>query len=109
MKALYLDNNRLSGEVPDALWTAGRLIEAVGLQNNRLRGSLPTMMPDRLRTLDIGNNQFVGRIPTVAVSLEDFSAENNQFSGEIPANLADGMPLLHTLNLANNKLSGRIS
>jgi hypothetical protein len=60
-------------------------------------------------SLDIGNNQFAGTITAVATGLKYFIADNNQFFGDIPANLGYGMPLLQALNLANNRLCGRIS
>ena len=37
-------------------------------------------------------------------TLEMLDLNNNQLSGEIPANFGYSTPLLHTLNLANNKL-----
>jgi len=58
--------------------------------------------------LHIGNNRFGGSIPAVAVSLKRFNAENNQFSGEIPGNLGNGMPQLLALNLSGNQISGSI-
>jgi hypothetical protein len=58
--------------------------------------------------LNIGKNQFTGKIAAVAGGIEYFLADNNQFSGEIPANIGYSMPQLTQLNLANNKLSGMI-
>ncbi|CAO2205788.1 unnamed protein product [Urochloa humidicola] len=104
---LSLDNNQLSGEVPEALWTVGEHA-LVFLRNNRLTGSLPAMISNNLIELDIGNNQFVGRIPILALGLVHFIADNNQFSGEIAPDIGYGMPLLQHLNLAHNKLSGNI-
>ncbi|RLN28078.1 Leucine-rich repeat receptor-like protein kinase PXL2 [Panicum miliaceum] len=101
---LELDDNQLSGEVPEPLWTATQL-GLVLLQNNRLTGSLPRTMYINLETLHIGNNQFGGSIPAVAVSLKRFNAENNQFSGEIPGNLGNGMPQLLALNLTRRRLA----
>ncbi|KQK09670.1 receptor-like protein kinase 5 [Brachypodium distachyon] len=102
---LQLDNNQLSGEVPEALWTAAKLWY-VFLRNNRLSGSLPATMYDNLAILRIENNQFGGNIPAAAVGIREFSAGNNNFSGEMPANFGSGMPLLQTLNLSGNRLSG---
>ncbi|CAL4996800.1 unnamed protein product [Urochloa decumbens] len=104
---LSLDNNQLSGEVPKALWTSGKHV-FVHLRNNTLTGSLPAMLSNNLHELDIGNNQFIGTIPAVALGLLYFIADNNQFSGEIPPHIDYGMPLLQHLNLANNKLYGNI-
>jgi hypothetical protein len=104
---LDLSNNQLSGEVPKALWALGK-IDTVYLRNNSLTGTLPATMSSSLYMLNIGNNQFTGKIPAVAGGIEYFIADNNQFSGEIPANISYDMPQLTQLNLANNRLSGMI-
>ncbi|CAL4996792.1 unnamed protein product [Urochloa decumbens] len=116
LESLSASSNRLNGSIPVrlancanlvALWTIRELV-VVFLRNNSLTGSLPAMMSNNLRELDIGNNRFVGKIPTAALGLVRFIAENNQFSGEIPSHIGYGMPLLRHLNFANNKLSGSI-
>jgi hypothetical protein len=104
---LMLQDNQLLGEVPKGLGT-GQLIWLL-LRNNRFTWSLPAIIPRTLAWLDIGNNHFVGRIPSAGFKFAEFTANNNQFSGEIPANLAYDMPRLQKTNLANNKLSGVIS
>ncbi|CAM0882784.1 unnamed protein product [Alopecurus aequalis] len=104
---LQLDKNQISGDVPEALWTATQLWY-VFLQNNRLSGTLPATMYSNLTTLHIENNQFGGSIPAAAAGLQKFTAGNNKFSGEMPANLGDGMPLLQNMDLSGNQLSGGI-
>ncbi|KAM0908803.1 hypothetical protein ACQ4PT_015221 [Festuca glaucescens] len=104
---LQLDNNQLSGEVPEALWTGTQLTHVL-LRNNRLSGTLTASMYRNLTTLQIENNQFGGNIPAAAAGLRVFTAGNNKFSGEMPANLGDGMPLLQNMNLSDNQLSGGI-
>ncbi|TVU35158.1 hypothetical protein EJB05_17034, partial [Eragrostis curvula] len=76
-----LENNRLSGEVPQALWTSTRL-GTVLLGNNQLTGSLPPTMSSSLTLIRINNNQFVGSVPAAAAALKEFTADNNQFSGQ---------------------------
>ena len=61
-----------------------------------------------LTNLRIANNQFGGNIPAAAAGLQEFTAVNNSFSGEMPANLGNGMPLLQTMDLSGNQLSGGI-
>ncbi|WVZ68879.1 hypothetical protein U9M48_017760 [Paspalum notatum var. saurae] len=107
LQTLHLANNQFSGVVPEALWTLTKLAEMT-LQSNQLTGSLPATMPPKLGMLYIGNNRFGGNLPATAAALQTFSAENNNFSGAIPANLADGMPQLLTLNLSGNQLSSSI-
>ncbi|CAO2171407.1 unnamed protein product [Urochloa humidicola] len=107
LQTLSLDNNQLSGDVPEALWTATQVFY-VTLQSNQLTGSLPATIHLNLSTLQIGNNQLGGNIPAAVAALQVFTAENNRFSGDIPASLGDGMPLLQKLNLSGNQLSGEI-
>uniref|UniRef100_A0ACD5VH84 Uncharacterized protein n=1 Tax=Avena sativa TaxID=4498 RepID=A0ACD5VH84_AVESA len=104
---LRLDNNQLSGDVPEALWTATQL-RYVLLRNNRLSGTLPTTMYVNLTTLNIEKNQFGGNVPAAAAALQVFTAGNNNFSGDMPANLGDGMPLMQNMDLSGNQLSGSI-
>ncbi|KAM3332210.1 hypothetical protein ACQJBY_027799 [Aegilops geniculata] len=104
---LMLDNNQLSGEVPETLWTMTR-VEYVWLRNNQLSGSLPVKMFHNLSSLLIENNWFGGNIPGAAVGLREFTAGNNNFSGEMPASLGNGMPLLQAMNFSGNQLSGEI-
>ncbi|KAJ1285338.1 hypothetical protein BS78_03G271900 [Paspalum vaginatum] len=107
LETLQLANNQLSGVVPEALWTLPQLAEMT-LQSNQLTGNLPATMPPSLGMLHIGNNRFGGNLPATASVLQEFSAENNNFAGAIPASLGDGMPQLLTLNLSGNQLSGSI-
>jgi Leucine-rich repeat (LRR) protein len=58
--------------------------------------------------LYIWNNSFSGPLPAAAALLQKFNADNNRFSGEIPAGLAAGMPLLQEFILSSNQLSGTI-
>uniref|UniRef100_J3L3Y2 non-specific serine/threonine protein kinase n=1 Tax=Oryza brachyantha TaxID=4533 RepID=J3L3Y2_ORYBR len=107
MKTLRLGNNHLTGEVPVELWTAMKL-EYVELHNNSLTGILPTTMYRNLLSLNVENNLFRGSIPAAAAALQKFISGNNNFSGDIPASLGNGMPLLQNLNLSGNQLSGKI-
>ncbi|CAL4954629.1 unnamed protein product [Urochloa decumbens] len=107
LRTLSLDSNQLSGDVPEALWTATR-VYYVTLQSNQLTGSLPATVHLNLSTLQIGNNQIGGNLPDAVAALRVFTAENNRFSGEIPASLGNGMPVLQKLNLSGNQLSGEI-
>lgn len=78
LQKLGLSSNQLSDKVPEAVWKT-MLINDVDLWNNRLTaGSLRDTISSNVR---LGNNQFVGRIPSTALALLYLTANNNQFSG----------------------------
>ncbi|KAF3335041.1 receptor-like protein kinase HSL1 [Carex littledalei] len=100
-------NNSLSGEVPDGLWQMQNLTTVI-MNNNMLSGQLPSSLPWNLTRLEIQNNQFSGSVPTSADHLYVFKASGNNFTGNIAPGLIAGMPLLQTLDLSENIISGEI-
>jgi kinase len=103
---LRIENNRIT-EVPAGLWQIQNLT-TVTMNNNMLSGELPSSLPLKLTMLVIHNNQFSGSVPTSAGHLNVFQAGNNNFTGDIPPGLITGMPLLQTLDLSENSISGEI-
>ncbi|VAH21363.1 unnamed protein product [Triticum turgidum subsp. durum] len=106
--SLQLQDNKLSGEVPAALWTETKLMTLLLQNNGGLTGALPETLFWNMTRLYIMNNKFRGSLPSSAAKLQKFNAGNNSFSGEIPAGLAAGMPLLQEFILSSNQLSGAI-
>ena len=106
--SLQLQDNKLSGEVPAALWTETKLMTLLLQNNGGLTGTLPETLFWNMTRLYIMNNKFRGSLPSSAAKLQKFNAGNNSFSGEIPAGLTAGMPLLQEFILSSNQLSGAI-
>ncbi|KAK2989616.1 hypothetical protein RJ640_027390 [Escallonia rubra] len=104
-----VERNRLSGELPDGLWTTLNLT-AFMISDNAFVGQLPSEMGANLSLVEIGNNNFSGRIPVGLSSwtnLRVFKASNNFFSGVIPQELTH-LSFLTTLLLDGNRLSGHL-
>ncbi|KAI0501970.1 hypothetical protein KFK09_016915 [Dendrobium nobile] len=104
--SLHIQNNGFSGEFPAGIWSAPNLSVVIARRNS-LTGSLPNKLPRNLTLLDIRNNQFIGKIPSLAGNLRMFNGDGNKFSGELPANFSE-IPFLHVLSLGNNQITGKI-
>ncbi|KAL0328110.1 UNVERIFIED_CONTAM: protein STRUBBELIG-RECEPTOR FAMILY 1 [Sesamum calycinum] len=83
---LSLNNNELSGEIPDAFEGLPALIN-LDLSSNNLSGQLPPSMQNLsgLTTLHLQNNQLSGTLDVLQdLPLKDLDIRNNLFSGPIP-------------------------
>ncbi|CAN6543221.1 unnamed protein product [Malus baccata var. baccata] len=133
LRVLLLDNNLLTGEIPDCRlhWPnlivvnlednnlIGKIPSSVGdllslqslhLRNNNLTGELPVSLQNCLELffLDLGGNKFVGSIPIwFGQSLMVLILRSNKFQGTIPDELCS-LTELQILDLAHNNLSGMI-
>ncbi|KAK8496260.1 hypothetical protein V6N13_130343 [Hibiscus sabdariffa] len=105
LKALYLSDNRFTGEIPDDAFKGMRSLKKVLLANNGFTGKIPsslTMLPNLLM-LRLEGNQFAGRIPDFKQNLKVASFANNRLEGPIPASLSH---LGATVFSGNKKLCG---
>ncbi|XP_050127706.1 receptor-like protein EIX2 isoform X1 [Malus sylvestris] len=133
LRVLLLDNNHLTGEIPDCWlhWPnltvvnlednnlTGKIPSSIGdllllqslhLRNNNLSGDLPVSLQncEQLLLLDLGGNKFVGSIPIwFGQSLVVLILRSNKFQGTIPDELCS-LRTLQILDLAHNNLSGTI-
>ncbi|KAJ9187177.1 hypothetical protein P3X46_002663 [Hevea brasiliensis] len=93
----------------------GRRHERVTVLNLGSRGLVGFLSPaignlSFLRSIDLSNNTFQGKIPEELghlFRLENLILNNNSFSGEIPGNLSNCSKLEY-LGLAGNKLEGQL-
>ncbi|XP_010915380.2 uncharacterized protein [Elaeis guineensis] len=103
---IQLYRNGFSGDFPSGIWSATYLTTVI-IHDNSLSGTLPDELLCNLTRLEMENNRFSGKIPSLAKNLLVFKAGNNLFSGEISATLA-GMSRLQILSLGGNQISGLI-
>ncbi|GJP50514.1 hypothetical protein CLOM_g9675 [Closterium sp. NIES-68] len=93
--------------------TAGRVIR-LNLSNQNLKGPLPGQELAKLvalRRLDLGFNNFTGEIPIELADLSSItylSLESNQIEGAIPEWIGTEWPTLVHLRLASNQFAGQI-
>ncbi|XP_057952428.1 receptor-like protein EIX1 [Malania oleifera] len=132
---LFLQNNLLSGKIPEC-WTHWPMLEVINLGNNNLTGYVPTSLGSLrnlqslhlrknslsgelplslqnctlLLIIDLGRNKFIGSLPTWLGKfsyLSILSINSNKFRGTIPYEFCH-LNSLQVLDLAHNNLSGAI-
>lgn len=102
---IQIHGNHFYGEIPSGMWSAVNLTTVIA-RDNHLSGTLPDNLPWNLTRLDIQNNGFSGKLPSLAGSLVVFLAQNNLFSGGLPS--FTGMSMLQSLSLGGNLITGEI-
>ncbi|KAG2293871.1 hypothetical protein Bca52824_040540 [Brassica carinata] len=89
-----------------------RFLTTLDLSNNDFIGKIPSSLGNfyMLTTLDLSRNHFSGEIPSSLGNLSKLATldlSSNHFSGEIPASLGN-LSKLTTLHLSHNNFTGRI-
>lgn len=114
MKALWLDENKISGPLPVDLAQALPKLELMQLNHNGFSGPLPLAIPSSLEQLDVSENNLSGQIPWSSwisshekSRLQIIRMGGNQLSGSLPA-AAAMLPMLWSLNLTDNRVSGAL-
>ncbi|CAN6569126.1 unnamed protein product [Malus baccata var. baccata] len=112
LSILHLENNHLTGKVPDC-WMNWPSLGFLHLENNNLTGNVPMSMGYllNLQSLHLRNNHLYGELPhslenCTMLSVVDLSG--NGFVGSIPIWMGKSLSELQILDLARNKLSGTI-
>ncbi|KAJ9687196.1 hypothetical protein PVL29_015877 [Vitis rotundifolia] len=99
-----VSSNKLIGEIPASICSAGRL-EVLDLSNNSLNGTIPRCIGNfstYLSILNLGKNGFQGTLPqTFANALNTLVFNGNQLEGTVPRSLSD-CNLLEVLDIGNN-------
>eukprot|EP00271_Cylindrocystis_brebissonii_P010106 TRINITY_DN26201_c0_g1_i1.p1 TRINITY_DN26201_c0_g1~~TRINITY_DN26201_c0_g1_i1.p1 ORF type:complete len:824 (+),score=82.77 TRINITY_DN26201_c0_g1_i1:211-2472(+) len=106
---LSLNNNSLSGNLPDALGNLTHLVE-LDLGTNSFSGMIPTSLGNlkNLTYLDLGSNALSRTIPASIFDLAKLTHLNlssNALTGSIPDSIGN-LASLTFLNLYDNELSG---
>ncbi|KMZ59246.1 putative Protein kinase [Zostera marina] len=106
-----LDDNSLTGELPDFLWTLTEM-ETMTLSGNDFDGLLSPEIRNMkyIKKLELARNQFSGNIPNYfwnLTNLEILNLYDNSFEGSIPSSIGN-LINLKNLYLSNNNFEGEI-
>ncbi|KAM7469754.1 hypothetical protein LguiA_007937 [Lonicera macranthoides] len=111
---LNLSHNYFSGPLPDGFFSSFTTLQIVDLSFNSLSGSLPISdtLPIALQILDLSSNHFNGSIQSsflwLAMNLRSFNVSNNSFTGRIPSICSSDSPLVVILDFSYNGFHGPI-
>ncbi|GKV03115.1 hypothetical protein SLEP1_g15478 [Rubroshorea leprosula] len=101
----HLGQNKLSGEIPEKIFSSNMALIHLLLDGNELTGPIPSTLGlvQALLVVRLHNNSLSGNVPSNLnnlTNLTDLYLSNNELSGTLP-NLT-GMSSLQTLDLSNN-------
>ncbi|CAL4950287.1 unnamed protein product [Urochloa decumbens] len=109
LQVLYLQNNYITGGIPEAISNCAGLV-SLDLSLNYINGQIPSSigMLTGLRDMVLWQNALEGEIPAALsrmLALEKLILDYNALSGNIPSSLANCTEL-KWVSLASNRLSG---
>ncbi|KAH0930196.1 LOW QUALITY PROTEIN: hypothetical protein HID58_015923 [Brassica napus] len=109
MQFIDLSNNRISGKLPEWLWSLPQLgtLNVVNNSLNGFEGSSEALVNSYVRILLLESNNFEGALPNLPLSITVFSAGTNNFTGEIPLSICTRRSLT-VLDLNYNNFTGPI-
>ncbi|KAH7518878.1 hypothetical protein FEM48_Zijuj09G0217800 [Ziziphus jujuba var. spinosa] len=84
-------------------------LDKLDIAYNQLSGRVPNSFRfNKECTIELTTNRFQGPLPLWSSNITMLYLGDNQFSGPIPPNIGEVMPLLSDLDVADNSLSGSI-
>ncbi|PKH69539.1 hypothetical protein CRG98_050094, partial [Punica granatum] len=106
---VVLNNARISDEIPNWFLELNLQLDEIDVAYNQLRGSPPTSLVfTSSANVDLSSNLYEGPLPLWSPNVTTVYLRDNQFSGPIPPDIGDKMPLLTDLDISQNSLTGRI-
>ncbi|CAH8300132.1 unnamed protein product [Eruca vesicaria subsp. sativa] len=106
-KHFHFGKNKLSGDIPENLFSSNMTLIHVLFDGNQFTGRIPDTLSlvKTLTVLRLDRNKLTGNIPTSLnnlTSLQELYLANNKFTGTLP-NLTS-LTSLYTLDVSNNTL-----
>ncbi|KAK3134711.1 hypothetical protein QOZ80_5BG0409770 [Eleusine coracana subsp. coracana] len=91
LRSLFLQGNLLTGALPADIAGLSSSLEHLALSHNNLSGPVPFALNNlmKLKSLMLDGNSFSGSLPSITIHrLDVFNVSDNDLNGSIPASLA---------------------
>ncbi|RVW45058.1 LRR receptor-like serine/threonine-protein kinase GSO1 [Vitis vinifera] len=109
LNTLILRNARISDTIPEWFWKLDLELDQLDLGYNQLSGRTPNSLKFTLQSsVCLIWNHFNGSLPLWSSNVSSLLLRNNSFSGPIPRDIGERMPMLTELDLSHNSLSGTL-
>ncbi|KAJ0053702.1 hypothetical protein Pint_02985 [Pistacia integerrima] len=99
----------ISDTIPDWFWKLDLFLDVLDFSYNQLNGTIPNTIkfgPNAIVFLNY--NRFTGPLPVFSSNVTSFHLDNNFFSGPIPEDFGERMPMLSDVDISFNSLAGSI-
>ncbi|KAB2631871.1 receptor-like protein 12 [Pyrus ussuriensis x Pyrus communis] len=109
LKRLEIAGNKIRGQVPNWMWnTSIETLVYLDINGNFFSGQFPLVLPwVNLVGITFSSNMFHGSLPVPPPTMLEYTATDNNLTGEISSLLCN-MKNLQLLDLSKNKLSGML-
>lgn len=109
LNTVVLNNAGISDIIPQWFLDLNLLINEFDVAYNQLTGKVPNSLKFQSpSTVDLSSNFFSGSLPLWSLNVSKIYLRSNLFSGPIPYNIGELMPLLTDLDISYNSLNGSI-
>ncbi|KAH7518888.1 hypothetical protein FEM48_Zijuj09G0218800 [Ziziphus jujuba var. spinosa] len=106
---VVLNNAMISDTIPTWFLNLDLQLNKLDIAYNQLSGRVPNSFRfNNDCTVDLSTNRYQGPLPLWSSNITMLYLRDNKFSGPIPPNIGEVMPLLTDLDISQNSLSGSI-
>ncbi|XVF57816.1 hypothetical protein PTKIN_Ptkin07bG0012800 [Pterospermum kingtungense] len=102
-------NAGIKGSIPEWFWKLDLVLEMLDLRFNQITGTVPNsikFMPQG--QLFLYQNHFMGPLPVLSSNVSVLYLGHNMFSGPIPHDIGEKMPMLTDVDFSFNSLNGSL-
>lgn len=112
LKAFTIEENRITGSIPETIQLLNQSLLVFYVDINFMTGTIPANLfnatNSKLAQVDLGANNFTGRLPEISLSLlHSFDIRDNHLSGTLSDSIRYSEKLYY-FDVSSNQLSGTI-
>ncbi|KAL0710717.1 hypothetical protein Bca4012_017695 [Brassica carinata] len=110
LNSVTLRNTGIADKIPHSWFSSiASDVTQLYLENNRITGTLPqNLVFPNLAAFDLSSNNFQGPFPSWTTNAAELCLYQNNFSGPLPPDIDVLMPRVRKINLFHNSFNGEI-